>query len=282
MAARQQASKAASKSATPQRASSGRRGTRAASPPADTQKLHKVLAQAGLGSRRAMEELIASGRVQVNGKPAQLGMRVAPDDMVKVGRRIIKVKPSDQARLPRVLIYHKPEGEIVSRDDPEDRPSVFDKLPRLRASKWIAIGRLDFNTCGLLIFTTSGELANRLTHPSFEIEREYAVRIMGQVTPQHVRLLTTGVPLPDGKARFEVLEDRGGRGANHWYRVVLKEGRNRIVRRMFEAAGLNVTRLMRIRFGAVVLPPQLKRGQHLELGRADTRSLMEWLDGGHG
>jgi len=240
-----------------------------------SQKLQKVLAQAGLGSRREMEELIQTGKVLVNGQPATLGMRVEPDDEVKVGRRQIRFKLS--ARLPRVIIYHKPEGEIVTRSDPQGRTSVFEKLPAIRSGKWLAIGRLDYNTCGLLIFTTSGELANRLTHPRFEVEREYAVRIMGQVSDEQGRAMLRGVPLEDGEARFDLLATQGGTGSNHWYRVVVREGRNRLVRRMFEHFGLQVSRLMRVRFGIINLPPRLKRGQHLELTEAQTRSVLEWL-----
>jgi 23S rRNA pseudouridine2605 synthase len=240
-----------------------------------SQKLQKVLAQAGLGSRREMEELIRAGKVLVNGVPAGVGTRVNPDDLVKVGRRQIRFKLS--ARLPRVIVYHKPEGEIVSRDDPEGRPSVFDRLPAIRSGKWLAIGRLDFNTCGLLIFTTSGELANRFSHPRFEVEREYAVRILGEVSPEQGRQLVEGISLPDGVARFEVLEAQGGDRRNRWYRVVVREGRNRLVRRMFEHVGLQVSRLMRVRFGIINLPPRLKRGQHLELTEAQTRRVLEWL-----
>jgi 23S rRNA pseudouridine2605 synthase len=243
-----------------------------------SQKLQKVLAQSGLGSRREMEEFIAAGKVLVNGEVATLGTRVSPEDLVKVGRRQIRFKLS--AKLPRVILYHKPEGEIVSRDDPDGRPSVFDKLPVIRAGKWLAIGRLDFNTCGLLIFTTSGELANRLTHPRFEVEREYAVRIMGELDDAQARQLVNGIELDDGPARFDQLAAQGGEGRNHWYRVVVREGRNRLVRRMFEHLGLQVSRLMRVRFGIVNMPPRLKRGQHLELTDAQTRSVLDWLAGG--
>ncbi|MFO1321500.1 MAG: pseudouridine synthase [Burkholderiales bacterium] len=242
-----------------------------------SQKLQKVLAQAGLGSRREMEELIEAGKVLVNGVPATLGMRVSPDDLVKVGRRQLRFKLS--ARLPRVIIYHKPEGEIVSRDDPDGRPSVFQHLPAIRSGKWLALGRLDFNTCGLLIFTTSGELANRMTHPRFEIEREYAVRIMGELTAEQKRALLQGVTLADGEARLDVLEEQGGSGSNRWYRVIVREGRNRLVRRLFEHVGHTVSRLMRVRFGIINLPPHLKRSQHLELTEAQTRSVLEWLAG---
>jgi len=240
-----------------------------------SQKLQKVLAQAGLGSRREMEELIKTGKVLVNGLPATLGMRVNPDDAVKVGRRHLRFSLS--TRLPRVIIYHKPEGEIVARSDPEGRASVYDRLPVIRSGKWLAIGRLDFNTCGLLIFTTSGELANRLTHPRFEVEREYAVRILGELDETQARKMVNGIELTDGPAHFDVLQAEGGEGRNHWYRVVVREGRNRLVRRMFEHFGFTVSRLMRVRFGIVNLPPRLKRGQYLELTEAQTRSVLDWL-----
>jgi len=237
-----------------------------------THKLHKLLAQAGLGSRREMEELIAAGQATINGKVASIGDRVGPGDIVRVGKRTIHFKSAE--RLPRVMLYHKPEGEIVSRDDPKSRPSAFDKLPQLRSSKWISIGRLDYNTSGLLIFTTDGELANRLMHPRFEVEREYAVRIMGRLTPEIVKLLTTGVELEDGMAKFDCLSDEGGEGSNHWYRVILKEGRNREVRRMFETVGMTVSRLMRVRFGPINLPPRLKRGKWMELNEVETKRLL--------
>lgn len=241
-----------------------------------TQKLHKVLAQAGIGSRRAMEQWIIEGKVTVNGAVATLGMRVGPQDEIRVGRRTVRWPAADQ--LPRVLLYHKPEGEIVSREDPDGRATVFEGLPRLRGAKWLPVGRLDYNTCGLLIFTTSGDLANRMMHPRFGLEREYAVRILGQLTPEQVARLRAGIELSDGPARCEALEDEGGEGSNHWYRLVLKEGRNRVVRRMFEALGLTVSRLMRVRFGIVALPPRLKRGQSSELTTEETRQLMDWLN----
>ena len=246
----------------------------AAAAPPRSQKLQKVLAQSGLGSRRAMEEVIKAGKVKVNGEPATLGMRVTTEDMIQVGRRQIKFKVT--TRLPRVIVYHKSDGEIVSRDDPQGRRSVFEKLPVIRSAKWLAVGRLDFNTGGLLIFTTSGELANRLMHPRFEVEREYAVRLFGTLTPAQVQELKKGVRLSDGDAKFELLEDQGGEGRNRWYRAVLKEGRNRVVRRMFEALGLQVSRLMRVRFGIVNLPPRLKRGNWIELKEAEISELLEW------
>jgi 23S rRNA pseudouridine2605 synthase len=241
--------------------------------PPPTQKLQKLLAQAGLGSRREMEALIIAGQATVNGKVAHIGDRVGLEDVVRVGKRVIHFKSPKW--LPRVVLYHKPEGEIVSRSDPEGRPSVFDKLPQMRSSKWIAIGRLDYNTSGLLIFTTDGDLANRLMHPRFEVEREYAVRIMGRLTPETARLLTTGVELEDGLAKFDYLSDEGGEGSNHWYRVILKEGRNREVRRMFEAVRMTVSRLMRVRFGPINLPPRLKRGQWMELEEDEIRRLLD-------
>ena len=237
-----------------------------------TFKLQKLLAQKGLGSRREMEALIAAGGVSVNGKTAVVGDRVGPEDVVRIGKRVIRLNLEES--LPKILLYHKPEGEIVSRDDPEGRPSVFDKLPHLRSSKWIAIGRLDFNTSGLLIFTTDGVLANRLMHPRFEVEREYAVRILGELTPGQMTQLTTGVELDDGLAAFSYLAEQGGEGINHWYRVILKEGKNREKRRMFEAIGLTVSRLMRVRFGPVNLPPRIKRGQWLELEEKEIRRLL--------
>jgi len=240
------------------------------------EKLQKVLAGAGFGSRRKMEEWIANGQVSVNGETATLGMRVVEGDLVKAERRTIRVGERDHAA--RVLLYHKPEGEIVSRDDPGRRNSVFDKLPKLRGQKWIAVGRLDFNTSGLLIFTTSGELANRLMHPRFEVEREYAVRVQGVMTEAQINLaLKQGVELEDGVVKFEKLEDQGGEGFNHWYRVMLKEGRNRVVRRTFDALGLPVSRLMRIRFGIINLPPRLKRGMTAELGEGEVAQVLEWV-----
>lgn len=240
-----------------------------------TVKLQKFLAQKGLGSRREMEALIATGEVSVNGKVAIVGDRIGASDVVRIGKRVIRLNP--QENLPKVLLYHKPEGEIVSRHDPEDRPSVFDKLPHLRSSKWIAIGRLDFNTSGLLIFTTDGALANRLMHPRFEMEREYAVRVLGKLTAEQMTQLTTGVDLADGRAAFSYLAEQGGEGINHWYRVILKEGKNREVRRMFEAIGLSVSRLMRVRFGPINLPPRIKRGQWLELDEKEIQRLLNLI-----
>ncbi|HOY70098.1 MAG TPA: pseudouridine synthase [Methylotenera sp.] len=243
-------------------------------PPAPTQRLHKLLALAGLGSRRDMEELIASGRVTVNGQPATVGQGVSEHDVVRLDSRPLKLP--FEAELPQVLIYHKPEGEIVSQDDPEGRASVFDKLPKVKHGKWIAIGRLDMNTSGLLIFTTSGELANHFMHPRYEVEREYAVRIFGELTEGQMLQLTQGIELEDGPANFDSIRPQGGEGANHWYQVILREGRNREVRRLFEAFQLPVSRLMRVRFGPVNLPPRVKRGTMLKLEQKEVVGLLEW------
>jgi 23S rRNA pseudouridine2605 synthase len=242
--------------------------------PEPTQRLHKLMALAGLGSRRDMEELVVSGRVTVNGEPAKQGQGVTQYDMVRLDNRHIKLP--FEAELPQVLIYHKPEGEIVSQDDPEGRASVFDKLPRIKQGKWIAIGRLDMNTSGLLIFTNSGELANRFMHPRYEVEREYAVRIFGELTEGQLLTLTQGIELEDGPAKFDSISPQGGEGANHWYQVVIREGRNREVRRLFEAFQLPVSRLMRVRFGPVNLPPRVKRGTMLKLEQKQVVDLLEW------
>ena len=254
----------------------GRPTARAEMLDAPSQKLHKVLAQSGLGSRRLMEEWIREGKITVNGAVATIGARIGPADLVRVGRKVIRWPGT--GRVPRVLLYHKPEGEIVSHDDPQGRTSVFDQLPSLRGAKWLAVGRLDYNTSGLLIFTTSGELANRMMHPRFAVEREYAVRIVGQLTSAQIERLTSGIELADGPAACLSVEDEGGEGTNHWYRIVLREGRNRVVRRLFEALGLTVSRLMRVRFGVVALPPRLKRGQVSALPAAEVKRLLDWLD----
>ena len=240
-----------------------------------SQKLQKVLAGSGLGSRRDMETWIEAGRVSVNGVVATLGRRVSPGDRILVDDRLVKLNLEDE--LPRVLIYHKREGEIVSRDDPQARTTVFDELPRVRNGKWIAIGRLDFNTEGLLIFTTSGDLANRLMHPSFEVEREYSVRIMGELSQEQMRSMTAGIELEDGPAHFERIAEQGGESSNRWYQVIIKEGRNREVRRMFEAMGMMVSRLIRVRFGMVNLPPRVKRGQMLELESPQVAGILKWV-----
>src|SRR5262245_10636151 len=238
---------------------------------ASTQKLQKALAQAGLGSRREIEGWIRAGRVSVNGEPALVGARVGASDSIQIDGRFVSTRT--EGHPPRVLIYHKPEGEIVSRGDPEGRASVFDRLPPVKGGKWLAVGRLDFNTGGLLVLTTSGELANRMMHPRYELEREYAVRIRGRVSPPDMEQLTRGIQLADGRARLESIDEQGGEGSNRWYRIVVHEGRNRIVRRLFEALGLTVSRLMRTRFGPVELPPRLTRGNHVELAQGEVRRL---------
>lgn len=258
------------------RTARGVRTRRAIPEDAPSQKLHKVLAQAGLGSRRLMEEWIKEGRVTVNNAIAKIGARVVPKDSIRVNGNVVRWPGT--GRVPRVLLYHKPEGEIVTKDDPEGRTTVFEKLPSVRGGKWLAVGRLDYNTSGLLIFTTSGELANRMMHPRFEVEREYAVRVVGQLPAAHIEQLKSGVTLSDGPAHVESIEDQGGEGTNHWYRIVVKEGRNRVVRRMFEALGVTVSRLMRVRFGIVSLPPRLKRGQVTSLAAADVKRLLAWLE----
>lgn len=242
--------------------------------PEPTQRLHKLLAMAGMGSRRDMETLIESGRVLVNGEVAQLGVGVSKYDEVRVDNRVVRL--SFTPELPQVLIYHKPDDEIVSASDPEGRASVFDKLPKIKDAKWIAIGRLDMNTSGLLIFTTSGELANRFMHPRYEVEREYAVRVFGELTDEQMEMLTTGIELEDGPAAFDVITAQGGEGSNHWYQVILREGRNREVRRLFEAFQMPVSRLMRVRFGPVTLPSRVKRGGMLKLEAKQVIGLMEW------
>lgn len=251
---------------------SGGSASAAASPDASI-KLHKVLAQAGLGSRADMEQAIAAGRVTVNGAPAHVGQRIAAGDVVKLDGRLVRWSATP-TRLPRVLAYHKPTGEVVTLDDPENRPTVFRQLPRLRSGKWMAVGRLDINTEGLLLFTDSGELANRLMHPRFGLEREYAVRVLGALSQEERQRLLDGVELEDGPARFLSLEDGGGDGANRWYRVTIAEGRNREVRRLFEALGHAVSRLIRVRYGAIALPRGLRRGAFMELEPRVVEQLM--------
>ena len=250
----------------------GKNGRRDLTSEDDAPKLHKVLADSGLGSRRDMEELIVAGRVSVNGEPAHIGQRILPTDQVRINGKLLQRKVSKKP--PRVLVYHKPAGEIVSHNDPEGRASVFDRLPNMRAAKWLAVGRLDFNTEGLLLFTTSGDLANRLMHPRYNIEREYAVRTLGELEEGMRQKLLHGVELDDGMAQFSKIADGGGEGVNKWYRVTIGEGRNREVRRMFEAIGLTVSRLIRTRYGALTLPQGLKRGRWEEMEENAVRNLL--------
>ena len=236
-----------------------------------TERLQKFLARAGLGSRRQIEEWIRAGRITVNGTVARLGEQVSGGESIQVDGKA--VRPCTIRR--RVLAYYKPVGEISSRHDPEGRPTVFERLPRLGAGRWIAVGRLDLNTQGLLLMTSDGELANRLMHPSAEIEREYAVRVLGQAAPDILERLTEGVTLEDGMARFEAVREAGGSGANHWYHVVLKEGRNREVRRLWESQGVTVSRLIRVRYGPVMLRRGLAPGRWDELDEADIDLLLD-------
>lgn len=241
-------------------------------PEMESPKLHKVLAQAGLGSRLEMERLITGGRITVNGEPAHVGQRIQLGDNIKVDGKPVKVRIDPPAV--RVLAYHKPAGEVVTLDDPQNRPTVFRRLPKLHNGKWQSVGRLDLNTEGLLLFTSSGTLANNLMHPRFGLEREYAVRVLGALTKEEKQLLTTGVQLEDGEASFGSIEDGGGEGANVWYRVTISEGRNREVRRMFESVGRAVSRLIRIRYGAMQLPRGLRRGAWMELDERDVQGLI--------
>ena len=261
--------------AAPRGQTGGRR--RPAQPAAEASaKLHKALADAGYGSRRELEEWIAAGRVSVNSEPAHVGQRIGPQDRIRVNGKLVHLRFAEERRQ-RVLLYHKPEGEIVSRNDPQGRPSVFDHLPKTRGGRWIAVGRLDFNSCGLLLFTNDGTLANHLMHPSGGIEREYAVRVVGELGVETRERLLAGVELEDGPAHFGRLIDGGGEGTNRWYRVTIAEGRNREVRRMFAAVGVTVSRLMRVRYGPVLMPPRLKRGMALELEPADVAALLKFI-----
>jgi 23S rRNA pseudouridine2605 synthase len=238
------------------------------------ERLQKILARSGLGSRREIEDWIRDGRVTLNGQPAKLGDRYKPGQRVTVnGRPFDLAGRSDEPT--RVLLYHKPTGEVVTRRDPEGRPVIFTQLPRPNRRRWIAVGRLDINTQGLLLVTTNGELANRLMHPSREIEREYAVRVLGPVNEAVLDRLRKGVELEDGPARFETLVEAGGEGANRWFHVTLREGRNRIVRRLWESQGITVSRLMRVRFGHLDLPPRLKARTFMELPPEQVAMLME-------
>ena len=240
-------------------------------PQAESPKLHKVLAQAGMGSRLEMEQLIMEGRITVNNEPAHIGQRVQYGDHVKVNGKPIRFRIDPPPA--RVIAYHKPAGEVVTHDDPQNRPTVFRRLPKLYQGKWQSVGRLDLNTEGLLLFTSSGGLANNLMHPRFGLEREYAVRVLGSLSREEKQKLLDGVTLEDGPARFGSIEDGGGEGSNCWYRVTISEGRNREVRRMIEAVGHAVSRLIRIRYGAMVLPRGLKRGAWMELDEGDIRLL---------
>ena len=236
------------------------------------EKLQKVLARAGYGSRRVMETWISAGRIKVNGAIAGLGDRVGPDDKILVDGK--KLAANTAIEVPqRILLYNKPIGEIGTRDDPEGRKTVFDNLPELHHARWVVIGRLDINTSGLLLFTTDGELANRLMHPSSQVEREYAVRVLGDVSPEMIDAMHEGVMLEDGKARFTDIQYFAGENSNHWYHVVILEGRNREVRRLWESQGVRVSRLKRVRFGNIFIPSQISVGRYCELGGKEARDL---------
>ena len=236
------------------------------------EKLQKVLARAGFGSRREMEQWIGAGRVKVNGRVATVGDRVSGDERIIVDGKKLALKGKASQRS-RVLLYNKPEGEICTRNDPEGRPTVFDHLPPLKHGRWVAVGRLDYNTSGLLLFTTDGELANELMHPGSQIEREYAVRVMGEVTPKIVRAMHEGVLLDGHLCRFTDVQHYGGEGVNQWYHVVIMEGRNREVRRLWESQGLKVSRLKRVRFGPLFIPSTVTRGKFQELTAVEIEKL---------
>ena len=246
-------------------------------PEPDAPKLHKVLAQAGVGSRRDMEEAIQEGRITVNGEPAHTGQRISFGDRVEVNGKPVRLRIVPPPA--RIIAYHKPAGEIVTHDDPQHRPTVFRRLPRLQQGKWQSVGRLDINTEGLLLFTTSGGLANQLMHPRFGVEREYAVRVMGHLDDAARAKLLEGVEIDGQRAAFKSIVNGGGEGLNEWYRVVITEGRNREVRKLFDAVGLTVSRLIRIRYGTVVLPHGLKRGAWVDLDENDVRAIRRLASG---
>lgn len=241
-----------------------------------SERLQKILSQAGFGSRREMERLIEEGQVQVNGVKASLGDRASASDKLTVRGRVID-NPLKKTEKTRILLYHKPIGEICSRHDPKHERTVFDRLPYLRNGRWVQVGRLDINTSGLLIFTNQGELANRLMHPKFELEREYAVRVFGEVRPEVIQNLLKGVMLDDGMARFKKIDYRGGEGANGWYHVVLCEGRHREVRRLWQSQGVDVSRLIRIRYGQISMPRSLGRGECVELSPKEVDAFLSSL-----
>lgn len=247
--------------------------------PQKTEKLQKILARSGHGSRREIETFLQAGRISVDGKIATLGDRVevTPATKIRLDGRLLAIKEPEK-EICRVMAYYKPEGELCTRHDPEGRPTVFNRLPRLTGARWIAVGRLDVNTSGLLLFTTDGELANRLMHPSREVEREYAVRVFGEINDAKIRQLTQGVQLEDGPASFKTVSYRGGEGMNQWFNVTLTEGRNREVRRLWESVGVQVSRLIRVRYGDIELPKGLPRGGWTELGLEQTNYLRELVE----
>ena len=241
------------------------------------ERIQKVLARAGIGSRREIEAWIRAGRITVNNQPAELGISITENDRIRIDGRPVTIRAKLEQDL-RTLIYHKPAGELTTRKDEAGRPTVFDQLPRIRHARWISVGRLDMNTSGLLLVTTDGELAHRLMHPSYEIEREYAVRVLGEVDATMLHNLLEGVRLEDGMAAFATIRDAGGQGANHWYHVIVRGGRNREVRRLWESQGLKVSRLIRIRFGPVALPANLRAGRFRDLSPAEAGVLYGAVD----
>lgn len=240
------------------------------------ERLQKILSQAGLGSRREMERWIESGWIKVNGKPIKLGDSASPEDKISVKGKLIH-NPLQGKQNTRILLYHKPVGEVCSRKDPKFEKTVFDNLPKLRQGRWVTVGRLDVNTSGLLIFTNNGELANQLMHPKYGLEREYAVRVHGRVSPEVLNNVRKGVQLDDGMAHFVRVEAKGGEGANSWFHVTLNEGRNREVRRIWESQGMEVSRLIRIRYGKLSMPRFLSRGQCYELTPKEATDFMKSL-----
>lgn len=242
------------------------------------ERLHKILARAGYGSRRQIEAWIEAGRISVDGTVARPGQGVTGTERIRIDGRPVSLTAATGRSTQRTLLYHKPVGELTTRSDPQGRPTVFDHLPAIKTGRWITVGRLDLNTTGLLLVTTDGELANRLMHPSSEIDREYAVRVLGQVGPAVLERLLGGIELEDGSAAFDALRDAGGQGANHWYHVILREGRNREVRRLWESQGITVSRLIRVRYGPISLPRLLRPGRYRELDRQEVNALYRAVD----
>ena len=239
------------------------------------QRLQKILSQYGIGSRRKIEQLIIEQQITVNGKIATLGCKVTLDDQIRISGKTINLKNKTEYNKTKILLYHKPLGEICSRADPEGRPTVFNNLPILKGERWVMVGRLDINTSGLLLFTNNGEVANFLMHPSSNIKRKYAVRIFGEVTDEIIKKLKKGIFLDDGLAKFDTIKDMGGKGINHWYHVSLREGRNREVRRLWQSQGLQVSRIIRIQYGTVFLPDDLRPGKFIELEEREVDRLLQ-------
>ncbi len=242
-----------------------------------SERIQKALAQAGHGSRRQVEAWVQEGRITINGKVATLGAHITEDDKVLLDGKQLRLKFKHELPL-KVILYHKPEGEICTRNDPERRATIYDNLPKLRGGRWVAVGRLDINTSGMLLLTTSGELANKLMHPSSGMEREYAVRVLGEVDREMIKSMREGVELEDGMASFDTIRDAGGQGANHWYHVIIKEGRKREVRRLWESQGVTVSRLIRVRFGDIILPRGLSAGKFVDLDVASLNKLLRTVD----